>query len=166
MSKLKDDERLHLDKMIKEFDAKDNTIKIRELRHSTQIKDNVERFLNLKRKYPRMLLLEKVKFEKLVISHCNFLWNNYTNIFNRLMKDEIDINILNAFINKLQEIEEGETDQHEASVDIGKILKRLYIDSALRCEKKFESDDDGNIRKERKPQTNISWKKFKATQLA
>ena len=166
MSNLNDDERLHLDKMIKEFDAKDNTTKIRELRHSAKIKDNVQTLLNLKRKYPRMILYEKDKFEKLVISHCNFLWNNYTNIFNRLMKNEIDINILYSFIDKLREVEDGETDQHEASVDVGKILKRLYIDSALRREKNYETNDDGTRRKERKPKINLTWSKFKASQYS
>jgi len=164
MSNLNDDERLHLDKMIKEFNADDNTTQIRTLRHSRKIKENVERLLNLKRKYPRMRLNDKDKFEKLVISHCNFLWNNYTNIFNRLMRDEMDINILYTFIDKLRAIEDGEEDQHEASVGVGKILKRLYIDSALRREKKYETNDDGTKKKERKPQANLTWAKFKASQ--
>ena len=41
MSHLNDNERLHLDKMLKEFDAEDNTNKIRELRHSYKIRDNI-----------------------------------------------------------------------------------------------------------------------------
>ena len=101
MSNLNDNERLHLDKMIKEYDAEDNTSKIRELRHSVKIRDNVERLLNLKKKYQRMQLTDKKKFETLVISHCNFLWNNYTNIFNRLMKDEMDVKILYTFIKNM-----------------------------------------------------------------
>lgn len=164
MSNLNDDERLHLDKMIKEYNADDNTTQIRILKHSRKIKENVGIFLNLKRKYGRLRLTDRAKFEKLVISHCNFLWNNYTNIFNRLLKDEIDINILYAFIDKLREIEEGETDQHEASVDIGKILKRLYIDSALKREKKYELNEDGTKKKERKPRNDLTWAKFKSQQ--
>ena len=73
---------------------------------------------------------------KLVISHCNFLWTNYTNIFNRIMKDELNLNILRKFIDTLREVEEGDLDQHEASVKVGEILKQLYIDSALQREKK------------------------------
>lgn len=164
MSNLNDNERLHLDKMIKEYDADDNTSKIRVLKHSRKIKENVEIFLNLRRKYPRLQLTDKIKFEKLVISHCNFLWNNYTNIFNRLLKDEIDINILYMFIDKLREVEEGETDQHEASVDIGKILKKLYIDSALKREKKYETNEDGTKKKERKSDSSLTWCKFKSQQ--
>jgi len=161
MSNLNDNERLHLDKMIKEFDAEDNTTKIRELRHSYKIKENIERLNNLKKKYSRMRLTDKKKFEELVISHCNFLWSNYTNIFNRLMKDEMDVNILYAFINKLREIEDGETDQHEASVEVGKILKRLYIDSALRREKNYDASNKTEKVKERRAVNKMTWAQYK-----
>ena len=137
MSKLMNEERLNLDRLVQEYDADDNTSKIREIKHSKKIREDVERLLNLKKKYSRMELTDKKKFEQLLISHCNFLWTNYTNIFNRLVKNELNINILNKFLDKLQEIEEGETDQHTASVEIGKILKEMYIDSALRHEKRL-----------------------------
>ena len=167
MSKLNDSERLNLDKMIKEYNADDNTNKIRELKHSKQIRDNVERLINLKKKYNRMILTDKKKFEKLAVSHCNFLFNNYTNIFNRLIKDEINVQILYKFIEKLSDIEEGITDQHTASVEIGKILKELYIDSALRREKKYEQEaNGGKVKKDKKPVNNITWGKFKAMGLA
>lgn len=165
MSNLNEDERLHLDKMISNFDCDDNTPKIRTLKHSSNIRDDVENLLNLKRKYPRMITNDNKKFNDLATTHCSFLWENYTNIFNKLLKDELDINILYAFISKLREIEEGTTDQHEASVDIGKILKRLYIDSALRGEKNFESNDKSVKKKQRKPVSKITWAKFKARQL-
>ena len=76
-----DKQRLNLQEMIKQFDADDNTSKIRQLKHSRRIRDDVEKFINLKKKYSRMMTFEPKKFEKLVISHCNFLWTNYTNIF-------------------------------------------------------------------------------------
>tara|TARA_B110000046_G_scaffold177578_2_gene204542 strand:+ start:329 stop:829 length:501 start_codon:yes stop_codon:yes gene_type:complete len=165
MSGLKDSERLDLEKMVKEYDAVDNTTRIRELKHSGKIKDNVERLVNLKKKYSRMILTDKTKFEQLAVSHCNFLFNNYTNIFNKLLKDELNVGIMYKFIDILREIEEGETDQHSASANVGKILKELYIDSALRREKKFEEGEDGKVKKERKPVNNISWAKYKAMEL-
>jgi hypothetical protein len=166
MSKLMNEERLNLDRLVQEYDADDNTSKIREIKHSKKIREDVERLLNLKKKYSRMELTDKKKFEQRLISHCNFLWTNYTNIFNRLVKNELNVNILNKFLDKLQEIEEGETDQHTASVEIGKILKEMYIDSALRHEKKVEaSENGGKAKKERKPVTNITWKKYKEAML-
>lgn len=165
MSNLSDKDRLNLQEMIKSYGADDNTSKIRTLKHSRQIRDSVETLLNLKRKHSRMAQSNKQMYEKLMVSKCNFLWNNYTNIFNRLMKDELNVNILYKFIDKLREIEDGETDQHTASVDIGKILKEMYVDSALRREKKFEAADNKKKPKERKPVKNISWKKFKSAGL-
>jgi len=165
MSNMSDKDRLNLQEMIKSYDADDNTPKIRKLKHSRQIKDNVEMLLNLKKKHSRMLKTDKLRFDKLVISRCNFLWNNYTNIFNRLIKDELNVKILYKFIEKLREIEDGETDQHTASVEVGKILKEMYIDSALRREKKYETEEGEIKKKERKPSINISWSKFKKAGL-
>lgn len=169
MSNLDESERLNLQEMIKSYGADDNTEKIRSLKHSKLIKENVDILMNLKRRYSRMVKTDKKGFERLAIKHCNFLWENYTNIFNKLMKDEIDVKILFRFINKLHEIEEGIVDQHEASVGVGKILKEMYIDSALRHEKKFEEEElkrtGGKKKKERKPHKNISWAKFKASGL-
>ena len=168
MSSLTTDEKLNLTKLIRETEAEDNTEKIRRVRHSGKIKENVGIFLNLKKKYSRLSLIDKEKFKKIVMSHCNFLWVNYTNLFNRLVNDELDIRILYKFIFKLEEIENGETNQHEASVDIGKILKELYVDIALKREKKYEEEENkkgkkgkNNKNKERKPVSNISWNTFK-----
>ena len=166
MSNLNDNERLELDKMITAYGADDNTQKIRNLKHSTKIKEDVERFTNLRRKYSRLEMTDKKKFEDIVRSHCNFLWKNYTNIFNRLLKNELNIQILKKFIDKLREIEDGETDQHSASVEVGKILKEMYIDSALRREKHFEEKENGGKPvKERKAVNNLTWSKFKAAGL-
>jgi len=160
-----DKQRLNLQEMIKAYDADDNTSKIRQLKHSRLIRDEVEKMVNLKKKYNRMMTFEPKKFEKIVISHCNFLWTNYTNIFNRIMKDELNLNILRKFIDTLREVEDGGLDQHEASVKIGEVLKQLYIDSALQREKKLDVEDKKRAPKHKKPVNNISWAKFKASGL-
>ena len=41
-----------------------------------EFKEDVERLVNLKKKYNRMRKNDYTKYEKLIISHCNFLWNN------------------------------------------------------------------------------------------
>ena len=160
-----DKQRLNLQEMIKAYDADDNTSKIRQLKHSRLIRDDVEKLLNLKKKYERMAMLKPKKYEQIIISHCNFLWTNYTNIFNRLMKNELNLNILRKFIDTLREVEDGQLDQHEASVKIGEVLKQLYIDSALQREKKSDVEDKKRAPKHKKPVNNISWAKFKASGL-
>jgi len=161
-----DKTRLNLQEMIKAYDADDNTSKIRKLKHSRLIKDDVERLINLKQKYTRMATLEPKKYEKLIISHCNFLFTNYTNIFNRLMKNELNLNILRKFIDTLREIEDGDLDQHEASVRIGEVLKQMYIDSALQREKKIDAADKERAPKYKRAANNITWAKFKISGMA
>ena len=44
-----DKQRLNLQEMIKAYDADDNTSKIRQLKHSRLIRDEVEKMVNLKK---------------------------------------------------------------------------------------------------------------------
>ena len=164
---LDEEDRLNLNNMIKSYGSDDNTEKIRSLRHSSQIKENIVIMLNLKKKYAKMRRDDPKKFQKLATSHCNFLFNKYTNIFNRLLKDEIDINILLTFVKTLKQVEDGEVDQNEASVLVGKILKELYIDSALKREKKYEEIEEstGKKKKEKKPVNNVRWKQYQQMQV-
>jgi hypothetical protein len=61
-----------------------------------------------------------------------FFIQNYTDIYNKVLKNEINLDILNKFLDTLELIENGEVDQHEASVKVGTYLKELYVDSALK----------------------------------
>ena len=74
------------------------------------------------------------------VSRCQFLFNNYTNIFNRLKKDELDMNILGKLLFVLKQIEDGHLDQHSGSYEVGKILKEMYIDSAIKQGEKYDTD--------------------------
>ena len=84
------------------------------------------------------------------IKNCYFLYENYTVIYNRLLKNRVDLNVLYTFLDTLQMVEDGKMDQHEASFEIGTLLKRMYIDP--RIEDKPP---------EYKAPLNISWQEFK-----
>ena len=96
---------------------------------------------------------------------CPFLYKSYTDIYNKVRKDEIDLNLLNRFLNVLQQIENGEVDQHEGSFIVGTILKEIYIDSALRKSDKLdadrEADPDGATPLPLEPVNDVSWATFK-----
>ena len=125
-------ERLQLQKMIAANNAEDNTELIRKSKHSGKIQEQVQLLLQLKRKYPRLQKTNPEQFDKICVSKCGFLFQQYTDIFNKVKKDEIDLTILSQFLSVLKQIEDGKLGQHEASVQVGRILKKLYIDSALR----------------------------------
>lgn len=157
MDNLTNRERLNLEKMLNDKDVEQTTEKIRSLRHSKQIKSDVQALLDLKRKYSRV---SKETLNSMAVKRCNFLFKHYTNIFNRVFEDQIDLNMLGSFIEVLRRIEDGEIDQHQGSYEIGTLLKRMYIDSALRKDK--TKDKKPVVFK--KPKNKISWAQFKQMQ--
>tara|TARA_B100001741_G_scaffold227690_1_gene189259 strand:+ start:29 stop:520 length:492 start_codon:yes stop_codon:yes gene_type:complete len=155
--KIDDETRLNFDKMLKESGASDNTSKIRDLKHSDKIREQVTLMMEIKKKYPN---LKKQTKDRMIESKCLWLWKNYMNIYNKLKKDELNLSILHNFLAVLKQIENGELDQHEGSIKIGKILKELYVDSAVQQEKKREAKDKRKSKK-KKNGKQISWSEYK-----
>ena len=128
--------------------------KIYEKKHSSLIRDDVMRLVELKKKYFRLEKTNPGEFEKICITRCIFLFNNYTDIFNKIKKNEIDLSILTKFLDVLKLIEDKKIDQHEGSFKIGKYLKEMYIDSALKKSEKLDKKY-GNKEKEVKTKEYI-----------
>tara|TARA_X000000950_G_C13726402_1_gene582417 strand:+ start:89 stop:571 length:483 start_codon:yes stop_codon:yes gene_type:complete len=153
---MNEETRLNLKKMVKEYGAEETTSKIRECKHSKHIRNDIRTMTMLKSKYKR---LEKKMLEQMIEKQCSFLKNNYTNIYNKLKNDVIDVKMLLKFVDVLESIETSKYDQHEASAQIGQLLKEIYIDSAL---KEDEKRDKSVKKKEKKRKVkNISWKEYK-----
>jgi hypothetical protein len=151
-----DNQRLQLANMIKTNNVEDQTELIRNLRHSQVLRNEINNMILLRAKYRG----DDEKIYNECVDECNFLFTYYTDIFNKIRKNEIDIGLLNKFLDVLRRIEEGELDQHEGSFLVGTILKELYVDSAL---KKAEKLDELAEKKEepKKAEVNISWSQFK-----
>tara|TARA_A100001015_G_scaffold313184_2_gene419877 strand:- start:2951 stop:3445 length:495 start_codon:yes stop_codon:yes gene_type:complete len=159
---MNDSERLNLQKMVEANETQNNTDKIRNLKHSKKILSDVDQLLFLKKEYARTAKSNPQLFDQMCTSKCSFLFNNYTDIFNKVKKDEIDLQILTKLINVLYLIEEGKLDQHEGSFEVGKLLKEIYIDSALKkAEKLDEKYEKGKKVQKKRPVENISWKDYK-----
>ena len=156
--KIDDETRLNFDKMLKESGASDNTIKIRQLKHSDKIREQVTLMMEIKKKYPK---LKKETKDRMIESKCMWLWENYMNIYNKLKKDQLNLSILHNFLSTLKQIEEGELDQHDASVKIGKILKELYVDSAMQQQKKREDAEKKRKKRKGNPVKKLSWNEYK-----
>jgi hypothetical protein len=143
------DERLKLKEMIKQNNVTDYTEKIRELKHSSLLKRDVETLLKLKETHKDN--------NEFLSQECSFLFMYYTDIFNKIKKDEINISILYKFLTVLKKIEDNEIDQHEGSYEVGLLLKSIYVDSALKKAEKLNNNET----EYKKPQENISWKDWK-----
>ena len=149
-------ERLQLNKMIKINNVEDQTEQIRKLKHSSILEKEIKELLILKEKYredSEQLLNES-------ILKCNFLYTHYTDIYNRVKKNEINIDLLFHFIRVLAQIEEGLIDQHDGSYMIGKLLKEIYVDSALKKADKLDKEHETETISYEKP-IEIDWKQWK-----
>ena len=152
-----DKARLQLQNMIKANNVEDQTGLIRELKHSDILKKDVQTLLSLKQKFGEDE--EALKLESMC--ECAFLFNYYTDIYNKIRKNEIDLSILNKFLNVLKQIEDGDLDQHEGSFVVGTLLKELYIDSALKKADKLDKEHEGENEVIAVEPVKISWKQFK-----
>jgi len=151
-----DKQKLQLSNMIKANNVEDQTELIRQLKHSQILRNDVNNMILIKAKYKG----DDEKIYNDCVNECNFLFTYYTDIFNKVRKDEIDIGILNQFLDVLRRIEEGELDQHEGSFAVGTLLKELYVDSALKKAEKLDANSE-KTPEPKKAEINISWKKFK-----
>lgn len=151
-----DKQRLQLSNMIKANNVEDQTGLIRNLRHSQVLRNEINNMIVLKAKYRG----DDEKIYSECVNGSNFLFTYYTDIFNKVRKDEIDINILNKFLDVLRQIEDGELDQHDGSFMIGTLLKELYVDSALKKAEKLDANSE-KAPAPKKAEMEISWKQFK-----
>ena len=153
-------EALNIKEMLNSEEYVNNTEKIRQLKHSEDILLDVGKICKLKQMHPKMKNLEEEKFRHLCQSSCPFLYNNYTDIFNKVFNDELNLQMLVQFVQVLKKIENGNVDQYEASVEIGTVLKEMYVDSALRKAGKLNSPIEPEKKyTESKP---VSWAEYKA----
>jgi hypothetical protein len=155
-------DRLNLQKLIKQNDVKDTTEDIRVKRHSFPIKQDVKQLIMLKNTYNELSKTNFTEFENICINECQFLFNNYTDIFNKILKNEIDLNLFGRFLEILKNIEDGVIDQNTGSFQVGSILKEIYVDSALRRSKTLNLNEEEIQFVESK---NISWKEWKNKNL-
>ena len=160
---MNDKQRLQLQNMIKTNNVEDQTELIRNLKHSHILRTEINSLVLLKAKYRDNL--EELNNE--AMQECNFMFTYYTEIYNKIKKDEIDLGILFKFIDVLRQIEDGEVDQHEGSFLVGTLLKELYVDSAVKKADKLNEEHEKNKEPE-KPKVEplkISWKQFKKSSV-
>ena len=134
-------QRLDLAALIKANDTDDCTEEIRSKKQSVLIRNDVKQMVYLKQKYERLSKSNPNEFDAICVKQCNFLFNNYTDLYNKIKNDNLDLRILEKFLDILKKIEDGELNQHEGSYLVGKHLKEMYIDSALKTKEKNEAKD-------------------------
>lgn len=154
-----DNQRLHLQKMISANSVEDNTDLIRDLKHSHILRENVNNLIMLKCKYKDKDDADSLHLEGM--SLCNFLFTYYTDIYNKIRKDDIDLTLLFRALDVLQNIEDGKLDMHNGAYEFGNLLKKIYVDSALKKAEKLNTGTGMLEQVYKGPQVEISWSQFK-----
>jgi hypothetical protein len=144
-----------LNKMIASHNVVDQTDKIRDLKHSAEIRRCIANILKLRENSE---WADKAKFEEEVLKENGFLFFHYMSIYNMVMKGG-DVGILNQLLDVLEKIELNQINQHEGSFMVGTLLKELYIDSVLRHEYKAEPE------KAKPAPKDITWKQFRQNKI-
>jgi len=162
MSNITDDDRLNLKRLVSQSECEDNTEGIRKLKHSVLIRNDIRILENLKK--TRESSMNDADFLDSCSIQCRFLYDNYTDIFHKIVNNELDLVIMTKLLTVLKLIEDGKVDQHEGSVIVGKILKELYLDSAVKradaIDKKYESEKVVMVEP-----TKITWREFRNVHL-
>jgi len=158
---------MNLKDLVNNDEYVDNTARIRELKHSEPILLDIAKICELKQKNGELKNNNPTEFYNLCVSDCHFLYTHYTDIFNRVVADELDLKMFVDFVKVLKRIEENDIDQYQGSVIVGKMLHDIYIDSSNRKGAKY--DEISAQEKEReeaeyvKP-VKMSWKDYKNKQ--
>lgn len=155
-------DKLNLNKMIDANNVQDCTDDIRTKKHSKLIKDDVTRLVALKQKYSRLAQSNPNQFDAMCVSQCSFLFNHYMDIFNKIKKDELNLQILYQLLEVLKQIEEGKLDQHAGAFEVGKLLKTMYIDSALIKAERIDKKTGEKKVVAKKKEKKITWAEYKA----
>jgi hypothetical protein len=157
---MNESQKLQLQKMITANNVEDTTALIRSLNHSGILRNNVNKLLELKAKYPT----DESQLHAEAMAECSFLFTYYTDIYNKIRKDEIDLEILFNAFDILKDIEDNKIDQHEGAFAFGNLLKQIYVDSALRKAEKINATTGESELVYKGPQVDITWSKFKHMQ--
>ena len=161
---LDEQQRIDLAALIKANKTDDCTQEIRLKKQSIVISNDVKHLIFLKQKYERLRKSNRNEFDAICVKQCSFLFNNYTDLYNKIMNDNLNLTILERFLTILKKIEDGEIDQHEGSYLVGTYLKEMYIDSALKTHEKLDAKTDNKKSKQQpfsKVEKKISYKDFK-----
>ena len=161
------DERLNLKKMVSQSqDYVDHTEEIRRLKHSGLLLDGMRDIEKLKRANRDVQSSDPTRFEEMCREAAPLLYDLYRDIFRKLVKDEINLVIMVKLIRVLELIEQGQINQNEGSVMVGKVLKDLFVDSAVREGERLDRErgqPQENATAPREPAKQISWLQYKAS---
>lgn len=160
-----------IQRLMKENGTIDVTDTIRSERNSKRIKQDLTAYFRYSLSHQRLKESSPSTFQNQARVICSFLHDKFPLVLEKLISDTMDITTLMKFIRLLEMIEEGDLDQHEASFQVGLILKDMFINPAIDGKPQTSGSNDSTHalpaeenteqEPELKPTHNISYSDFK-----
>ena len=151
-----------LQKLLDNVQAVDNSEELQNKKHSRLIRENIQKIIKIKNENPNITLQE---LDAKCNAECFFLFKNYTQIYNLFLKKNLKVEIFNKLLDNLENIENGEISQHDASIKVGQLLKSVYIDNVIEEKNEYEIKQEEIIKQQKIEQTkkikDICWKEYK-----
>jgi|UniRef100_A0A6C0IQZ5 hypothetical protein len=164
MSTLDLNDKMNLKNLVSKMGAEDNTDNIRKWRHSTKIRDDIRILDTLTQEKFDLRITDPEIYAKTCIDAAPFLYEHYQDLFKRMIKRELDLTIMTKLLVILRLIEDEKVDQHEGAAMFGKILKELYIDSAVKQGDNLDKERVNEDQVEKNVGKTISYKEYKKLQ--
>lgn len=160
-------DRLDLKKLMKagEHDYVDNTDGIRRLKHSDLIAADMKKLEDLKVSHASMRISSPDEFSSLCQKKCSFLYNAYTDIYNRLFKDQLDVNLMLDALRTLKQVETGKINQQEGSILMGKLFYKVFVSNATKHETSSSSNAVEVPVASTSLENQLTWRDYKQTVL-
>ena len=164
-------QRAELSELLEKNQVVDNTEMIRQLKHSGIIKQNVGNLLRLMQAFPD-------KGEPLHLAakdQCSFLYTYYQELYQKIVAEELELSVLFRMLRSLEQIENGDMDQHDAAYSTGQYLlqhyaghiidggnKGIMVPKDTSCERDDNNNDDSATTAVKTTSvTSYSWHDFK-----
>jgi hypothetical protein len=129
---LNESDKIQLQQMMDKHPVEDQTAKIRDLKYSQPLREAIELLVEMKDTHSTLLKEDKASFEDMYLKRNPFLFYHFFELYNMLLKETLDMTILNKILNVLSDIEDGKYTQQEGSYAVGMLLKEIYIDTKLK----------------------------------
>ena len=160
---MSDKDRINLKQLIAENGTVDYTNHIRSLKHSVPLFKELAALMRIMQDYE-----DTDKITELAIVQCPVLYSAYPDMYVKLIKKQFKFPMALKFVQVLKRIEDGTVSHHEASYEVGMVLRKMYVDSAIQGTPASSTNTslpqaDTSLPQGR-PALNTSWKDWKINQ--
>ena len=162
-------ERVLLNRMVTEQGVTDQTALIRHLKHSGLFRKEIAALTELLADRDRRRAegeeVSDEMFDMEVMYHCNFLHRYYTDLYHKIARRDMNMELLGHLIDELERIENGEFDMHDGAYRVGKLTQKIYMESALKESARRDAEIQASIHGD-KPHRALTYRQYKLSKLA